>query len=447
MSFLTRVKENYISARDKKSFSYLYTAVIGLGFFTTAITWSMYNIYLPLYLNDLLGYLERAGLIVGIIMVIDNIAAITLQPWIGKVSDNTWTRWGRRMPFILISIPIAAVLFGLLPVVKDSLILLLLILGGFNIAMAMYRAPVVALMPDLVSKEYRSRGNAVINLLGGVGALIGLLAMGPIYNLNPILAFVIVSAIMLLCLVALFFNIRESKDRVEVDTKEKVSMWKSIKQMFVDKDKSLIAILFAILLWFFGFNAIETWFSTYATDPSLLFMTDGGAGMLLGIYSLTFILFAIPAGLIAKKIGRRKTMLIGLIGLILVMTPIAVFSTVPIPKLRTHHTILPFGWSWEIVIDGVLLFLGGMFWAFVNVNSIVVVWEIAGTKRLGTYTGLYYFFSALAAILSPIAAGALKDAWGVEYIFLYTLIFFVLAFICTLFVKTTGTEEEKEVTI
>jgi MFS family permease len=443
MSYFGKIKGNFVKAKNREGFSYLYTAVIGLGFFTTAITWSMYNVYMPLYLGDLLAHLNRVGLIVGLIMVVDNIVAITLQPWIGNFSDNIWTKWGRRMPFIMIGIPIAAVLFGLLPVVSDSLILILVILGGFNIAMALYRAPVVALMPDLVAKEYRSRGNAVINLLGGVGALIGLMAMGAIYDISPILAFVIVSGLILLCLVALLFNIRETKERVDVEPKEKVSLLQSIKQMFVDKDRSLLAILFAILMWFFAFNAIETWFSTYATDSSLLNMKAGSASMLLGIYSLTFILFAIPAGIIAKKIGRKKTMMIGLIGLIAVMIPIVIFSLVPIPGLRTLVTFLPFNWTWEIIIDGILLFLGGMFWAFVNVNSIVVVWEIAGTARLGTYTGLYYFFSALAAITSPFIFGALKDVIGVKYVFLYAVGFFVLALVCTLFIKTTGTEADE----
>ena len=88
----------------------------------------MYNIYMPLYLGDLLDHLTRTGMIVGIIMVVDNIVAITLQPWIGNFSDNIWTKWGRRMPFIMIGIPIAAVLFGILPLVSDSLILILVIL-------------------------------------------------------------------------------------------------------------------------------------------------------------------------------------------------------------------------------------------------------------------------------------------------------------------------------
>ena len=165
--------------------------------------------------------------------------------------------------------------------------------------MAFYRAPVIALLPDLVSKDYRSRGNAVINLLGGVGALIGLFVMAAIYDINPILSFVIVSIIMLLCLLALILSIKESKDRPDVETKKKVSILKSVKQMFSDKDRSLLAILFAILFWFFAFNAIETWFSLYATNPGLLNISESDASMLLGIYSLTFIIFAIPAGMIA----------------------------------------------------------------------------------------------------------------------------------------------------
>ncbi|MHA1199007.1 MAG: MFS transporter [Candidatus Heimdallarchaeaceae archaeon] len=439
------IGSRFVDARDRKGFSYLYTALIGLGFFTTAITWSMFNVYVPIFLGDLIGDIPNAKLIIGIIMVIDNIAAITLQPWLGKVSDNIWTKFGRRMPFILIGIPIAALFFGFIPTVIQTLWLLIVIIGGFNISMAFYRAPVVALMPDLVSKEYRSRGNAVINLLGGVGSLIGLFVMAAIYKINPVLSFVIVSIVMVLCLVTLYFNIREPKERVDVEEKEKVSLIEAIRNMFMDKDKSLIFILLAIFFWFFAFNAIETWFSTYATDANLLGITnEADASMLLGIYSLTFIIFAIPAGLIAKKIGRKKTIMIGLIGLISVMIPLVIFSLVPIPALRVIVNFLPFKWTWEIIIDGALLFLGGMFWAFVNINSIVIVWELAGTKRLGTYTGLYYFFSATAAIVSPVVAGAIFDATNISVLFLYSFIFFVAALVCTLFIRRTGTETDDQ---
>ena len=444
-SYFIRIKNNYTNARDRKSFSYLYTAVVGLGFFTTAITWSMFNIYVPVFLDNLIGYLDNSKLIIGIIMVLDNIAAITLQPWIGKVSDNIWTKFGRRMPFILAGIPLAAVFFGLIPTFKDSLTLLIIIICGFNISMALYRAPVVALMPDLVAKEYRSRGNAVINLLGGVGSLIGLFVMAAIYKINPTLSFVIASIVMVLCLVVLYFNIREPKERHDVVTEEKVSLIDAIKNMYIQKDKSLISILLAILFWFFAFNAIETWFSLYATNPHLLNMGEGDASMLLGVYSLTFIIFAIPAGLIAKKIGRKKTMIIGLVGLITIMIPLVIFSLVPVPSLRVLIDFIPFNWTWEIVIDGVLLFFGGMFWAFININSIVIVWELAGTARLGTYTGLYYFFSALAAIVSPVMAGAIFDQIGISYLFIYTTIFFVAAIICTSFIKITGTETDSQI--
>jgi len=154
-------------------------------------------------------------------------------------------------------------------------------------------------------------------------------------------------------------------------------------------------------------------------------------------------MFALPAGLIAKRIGRKKTILIGLVGLILTMIPLVIFSIVQIPGLRTIVNFLPFNWTWEIIIDGLLLFLGGMFWAFVNVNSIVIVWELAGPSRLGTYTGIYYFFSALAAITSPVLAGALFDAIGINFLFLYSVVFFIAAFVSTLFIKTTGQEADE----
>ena len=437
MQLFSKMKNNYKDAQKGKSFSYVFTAVLGLGFFTTAITWAMFNIYVPRYLDNLLNFKGEKTLI-GVIMVLDNIAAITLQPWLGNVSDNIWTKWGRRMPFIIIGIPIAAIFFGLLSTFQEMFILLLVAIGGFNIAMALYRAPVVALMPDLVPKEFRSRGNAVINLLGGVGALIGLFVMSAVYKVNPNLSFWIVSVIMLLCLVALILTIKETKKRVDVEVKEKVKLFEAIKEIFTSKDKSLLFILLAISSWFFAFNALETWFSTYAAYHLNMAVAD--ASMLLGILSLTFILAAIPAGLMAKKIDRRKIIIMGIIGLSIVLIPIVFFSLFPISVLQEFITFLPFKWTWEIIIVGMMLFLGGIFWAMINVNSIVIVWEMAGTKKLGTLTGLYYFFVATAAILSPVIAGALWDLIGVKYLFLYSIVFLTIALVFMLFVKTTGKE-------
>jgi maltose/moltooligosaccharide transporter len=186
------------------------------------------------------------------------------------------------------------------------------------------------------------------------------------------------------------------------------------------KRVSLLLILFAILFWFSGYNAVETFFSLYVTntlqDSAGNFLTAGDASLLLGVFSVTFLLFSIPAGFIGSKIGRKKTILIGLAGVTCLF--IAMLFTGDIWALR------------------ILLFLGGAFWACVNINSLPMVVELAKWKDIGKYTGFYYFFSFSASIISPILFGKIRDMAGhYEVLFIYAPVTFILAFVCMLFVK------------
>lgn len=468
MTFSEKFKE----AQESKRFSYLFTAIIGLGFFTTAITWVIYNVYIPTYLKGYLrevwGTLPLETFIIGSIMVIDNIIAVLMQPWIGHVSDRTWKRYGpnkkgRRMPFLVIGIPLAAVFFILIGVFgfdvlfasgSDSLflgfILLLLVIGGFNISMALYRSPVVSLMPDLVGKEFRSRGNGFINLLGGIGALIGLFVFPMIEKSNTILAYIFVSIVLLICLVILYFTIKEPETLKDVEKKEHVKIIPALKEVFKQKDKSLLFILFAIFSWFFGYNVIETFFSNYGED--VLLMVPADISMIFGVVALAFIIFAFPAGLIAKKIGRRTTILIGL-GLIVFFLGIStIFSLANLPALAVRTTFIGMDLPYLALLYAGCFFFVGVGWAFVNINSIVIVWELSGKDKIGMATGIYYFFSAAAAITGPVIIGGVLDllnfgldlAEGEQYkfLFLFAVIFFLIAGILIFFVKKTGVEGE-----
>lgn len=457
--------EKYRDAKEGKGFSYLFTIIIGLGFFTTAITWSIYNIYIPVYLASYLednwGILPFAGTLIGFIMVLDNIAAVLLQPWIGNISDNIWTRygpnkWGRRMPFVIIGIPLGAALFAMLGLVgydsfngaaMTGFVLLLIAIGGFNISMALYRSPVVALMPDLVPKQFRSRGNGVINLLGGVGALIGLFIIPFIYDLSASLAFIVVSIINVLCLVVLYFSIREPKELKEVEKKEKVMIIPALKEIFGKEDKSMIFILFAIFSWFFGYNIVETFFSLYG--QKVLGIEANLASLVLGVLALTFILFALPAGILSKKIGRKNSILIGLGIIVISLGVAAIFSMIDHPYLlyETRFFALPVA----ALIDAICFFFAGIGWALVNINSIVIVWHLAGKDKIGMGTGVYYFFSAAAAISGPLIMGGIFDLLSLnilieglqyKYLFIFSALFFLISGILTLFVKTTGEESD-----
>lgn len=469
MSFKSRFRE----AQDGKRFSYLFTAIIGLGFFTTAITWVIYNIYIPTYLKAYLrevwGTVPLETLIIGSIMVLDNVIAVLMQPWIGNISDKTWKRYGpnkkgRRMPFIIIGIPIAAVFFVLVGVFGFDMfsnfqssmflgfILLLLVIGGFNISMALFRSPVVSLMPDIVPKEYRSRGNGFINLLGGIGALVGLFVFPIIEKSNTLLAYLFVAVILIICLVILYFSIKEPEELKDAEKREKVKVIPTIKEIFKREDKSLVFILFAIFAWFFGYNVVETFFSNYGED--VLLMDKGDISLIFGVLALSFIIFAFPAGLIAKKIGRKQSILTGLGIMVLFLGIATVFSLANVPALAARTTFIGMDIPYLALLYAGCFFFMGMGWALININSIVIVWELSGKDKIGMGTGIYYFFSAAAAITGPVIIGGILDLlnFGLDlgegeqykFLFLFAVIFFIIAGVLTFFVKKTGTEGVEE---
>ncbi len=395
------------------------TFIIGLGFFTTGITWSLYNSYVPIFLRKIINsspyWYNLIGswlnTFIGIVMILDNIAAITLQPYIGAKSDNTWTRFGRRMPYIMFGIPIAALFFAFIPVINE-LILLLAIITIFNIAMAVYRAPVVALMPDLIPSKFRSRANGVINFMGGIGAVYAFLIGSFLYEwYGAFYAFATTSVIMIISLIILILYIKEPEKPLDVE--ERVGILEAFREVFSDSDKSGLFMLLAIMLWFFGYYIIETWFTTYGVI--VLGVNEAVASRTLTGFALMFILFAIPAGFIASKIGRKRTIIIGLIGITIMLAIIA--------PLR------------DLVLITILLTIAGIFWALININSIVIVWEIGGEAKLGAYTGLYYFFSALAAIVGPVLAGGIFDVLGHWTMFWISVIFMILAILSMTKVK------------
>ena len=395
------------------------TFIIGLGFFTTGITWSLYNSYVPIFLRKIINaspyWYNLIGswlnTFIGIVMILDNIAAITLQPYIGAKSDNTWTRFGRRMPYIMFGIPIAALFFAFIPVINE-LMLLLAIITIFNIAMAVYRAPVVALMPDLIPSKFRSRANGVINFMGGIGAVYAFLIGSFLYEwYGAFYAFATTSVIMIISLIILILYIKEPEKPLDVE--ERVGILEAFREVFSDSDKSGLFMLLAIMLWFFGYYIIETWFTTYGVI--VLGVNEAVASRTLTGFALMFILFAIPAGFIASKIGRKRTIIIGLIGITIMLAIIA--------PLR------------DLVLITILLTIAGIFWALININSIVIVWEIGGEAKLGAYTGLYYFFSALAAIVGPVIAGGIFDVLGHWTMFWISVVFMILALLSMTKVK------------
>jgi len=381
--------------------------LLSFGFFASSIAWSVYNSFVPQILE---GFIKSTTLI-GFIMTFDNIFGVIFQPLFGRLSDKTRTRFGRRMPYIFIGLPICAVAFTLIPHM-DSLWSLMAVIIVFTFVMSAWRSPVVALMPDITPGPLRSQANGIVNLMGGVGSLIAFFAGGILFRAGGFpLPFLMSAVMMLLALAVLAFFVREPKQAYEPEEKDKKA---EINQLSKDEKKSLLLILFGVFFWFTGYNAVETFFTLYATNT--LGMDAGGASMTLSIFSLTFLAFAVPAGYIAVKTGRRKAILIGLTGLIILFIPMIFLAN---------------AWAARVC-----LFLGGFFWAMININSLPMVVKLSGEDKVGAFVGYYYFFSFSSQIVSPILFGFIRDMVGhYKVLFLYACIAFFLAALSLLFVR------------
>jgi MFS family permease len=380
---------------------------VGLGFMVITLFWSVYNSYLPLMLRDLLIESRYTSLIVGAIMTLDNIAAITLQPYFGARSDLTWNRHGRRMPYILLGMPIAAAFFLLVPVVRNNLTMLVGVVLVANVAMSVFRAPTVALMPDMTPSALRSKANGVINFMGGLGAIVAYFVLAPLYDKSVYWPFLATALTMfgVLFLMKRFVRETHSAD-IEGVQSDRAGIVSSLRKVLADPDKSTRNILFAIFFWFIGWSAVDAFFTTYGVE--VWGLEPGRAAFYLGFFSISFLVFAIPSGFIAGRFGRRKTIKAGVIGMGLVL---ASFTFVE-----------------PLILVAGLLVVGGTFWALVNINSYPMVADMAREGQIGTYTGLYYFFSSLAAILAPPVAGFFMDILGLRALFAFSTGAFVLAY-------------------
>lgn len=400
-------------------FNFGKTFLLGLGFFGVSVIWSVYNAFVPIFLAD--RFLMAAGFI-GFFMTLDNIAALLIQPAVGAWSDRLRTPIGRRMPFILIGAPLAAIAFIMLPISK-SLVVFFLAATMLLLSMAIWRTPVVALMPDITPSKYRSQANGIINFMGGLGAIIAFLGGAALYDMNPNYPFWLGAGLVAVSAVLVFLFIKEPKEIVKSE-KETPNLLASVRMILNDPDRSAVRMLLAIFFWFIAYNGIEAFFTLFAKNHLGLPESDGAR--LLGQLSLLFVLFSLPSGYIGAALGRRRTIMAGII---VMATCIALMFFLPVDVLTILLTTLPA--VGNVPIIGVILMVAGIAWALINVNSLPMVVDMTEPERVGTYTGLYYLFSTLAAILGPIVYGFIIQFSGSAYslLMLVSPIFMALALI------------------
>lgn len=413
--------------------NYKRTFLVGFAFLSICAFWQMYDTIIPLILRDTYHMADGPA---GIIMSLDNIVALFLLPLFGALSDKV----GRRIPFIVGGTAAAIILMLLIPALDNaygmwspqtSLIAFIVILGCLLLAMGSYRSPAVALMPDVTPKPLRSKGNAVINLMGAVGGAFTLVAVkiavvdGANGRANYLYLFLAVAVLMALAaLTVLFFvperklvqqmrdvnyGVTEDEDQskaIEVDGKEKLPP---------EVRKSLILILATITLWFLGYNAVTTAFSKYATQ-----MWGGGlsrASTCLLVATAAAVISYIPIGMIASRIGRKKTIVIGLAAAVACFTFGAFGAKTFSPALYVMFAAVGFAQ------------------AAVTVNTFPMVWEISRFGNVGKYTGYYYTCSMAAQVVTPIVSGYLLQFFGYGTLFPYAAVLVALAILPILFAK------------
>lgn len=417
------------------------TVLVGFAFLAICAFWQMYDNLIPLMLTNTFHVDETIS---GAIMAADNVLALFLLPLFGGLSDKCRSKLGRRRPFILVGTLMAVCLMVGLPLLNDSyfatpapwkLGAFIGLLGLLLISMATYRSPAVALMPDVTPKPLRSKANAIINLMGAVGGVIYLIITSVLYRTKPgdgehisyVPLFLIVAGIMLLALFVLLFFVNEPKLCAEQAEYEKAHPEENLVQknenskteeLPVEVKRSLSFLLVSIALWFIGYNAITTWFTTYAQN--VWNMSLGDASLCLTIATVGAIASYIPVGNIASKVGRKKTILFGVA--LLASTFFAAFL----------YTLVSNQFNPLLYV---LFVLVGVAWASINVNSLPMVVEMCKGSDVGKFTGLYYTFSMSAQTITPIAAGFLLNHVSYKTLFPYAAFFVACAFVTMNLVK------------
>lgn len=408
------------------------TIFLSLAFMSVLAGLGYYNLAVPLLLGDaqyglvpkdlLLFGIFGQQTVIGAILVLDNILALLLQPYFAALSDRARSKWGRRMPFILIGGISAAFFFIVTPLFK-VLLGLIAILFFFNVAMAFYRSAALTLLADYTPDTVRSKGSGLQQLIANGGAIFAFLLPTLINIVRPgistfdarYLGFPIIAVVMLIILAVLFKTIKETPtgdnflkigdtpiaiDPINFEvqaptaTTEKARRdWAYFKNALFGKNRSMLFLMIYTYFSYTAFASIEAFFTIFANN--YLGIGDGQAGQLLLIYTATMIISAFVSGMIGQKIGRQKALRLGTTGLIVVMTLLSF-----VVRLKQPIWI------------AVLFVPVGFFWMTVIVNIFPVLWSLSPGGDEGAYTGIYYSFNQSAYVFGPILMGLVFDFIG-----------------------------------
>ncbi len=404
--------------------NYKRTLLVGFAFLSICAFWQLYDNVIPLILKNTFHMKDS---LVGVVMAMDNVLALFLLPFFGKLSDKCHTKLGRRTPFILGGTAAAVILMNILPYADnhEKLLLFVIPLGLLLIAMGTYRSPAVALMPDVTPKPLRSKANAIINLMGALGGVFTLGVTGLLVHAGATgrndytMLFLAVSLLMAISVIVLVLTVRENKlaaevaametdEEKEAEAEEKKESGKAFGELAPDMRRSLWLILFSVAFWFMGYNAVTSAFTRYM---QVQWGYDiKAASLCLMVATVGAVLSYLPVGILSSKFGRKKLIQAGVILLAVCFATAGLFTAF-------HPAVY------------VVFALVGVAWAMINVNSYPMVVEISKSGDVGKYTGYYYTFSMAAQIITPILSGLLLEHVGYQTLMPYATVMVAISFV------------------
>lgn len=452
--------------------NYKRTFLIGLAFLSISAFWQMYDSIIPLMLQNTFHLGET---VTGMLMAMDNVLAIFLLPLFGALSDRADTGIGKRMPFIVGGTALAVLFLLFLNVAdrRQNLAFFIVTLFLLLLSMGLYRSPAVALMPDLTPNRLRSKANAVINLMGAVGGVYALLMIKRLVGRGErpdyLPLFLSIGGLMVAAVAVLFVTVREKQAARQVAEEERQYRQAGMEQeegkrpgqaeagagrkeggasgeevgagrkegrasgaevgadsgraLSKPVKRSMAFLLMSILLWFTAYNAVTTAFSRYTRV--VWHMEGGSFADCLMVATVAAILSYIPIGNIASRVGRKKTILTGIVLMSLCYFA-AIFAGAYHPAVNVAFAAIGIGW------------------AAINVNSYPMIVEMAKGSDIGKFTGTYYTFSMAAQIITPVLSGFLLENVSYRTLFPYAFLFSTLAFFTMLQVRHGDSKPEKK---
>lgn len=385
------------------------TFYVALAAFAQEATWNFYDAQVPPLLREHLG----SAALIGLLMGMDNMLGIFIQPWMGNRSDNTRTRWGRRIPYLAVGMPIAALLFATIPL-ASSLPVLIAVMFTYALVANSFKPIGESLLPDFIRPERRSRANAVVKIAIALTVIVSALISTFLVDDHPVLSFWIPSVLMIGAAAVLVSRVRDSDSPAyqaavaeeTVEAGPTARMRDVLRDIARDPDRTRVLVILAIFLFGCAWFASRSLITTYGMAS--LGLSRGDAGGLTLLSGVAYLLAAFPLALLSERVGRLRVMAAG-------MTLFVVSLVVGTLAHTATGTV-------------VALCFGAVGAAGFMINGAVILWNLAPSSRvLGTYTGLYTVGWYTGGFVGPALVGGMVDLTSWDFMLVDAALLAVLA--------------------